>query len=93
MPKDLRSKAVRKLDDTLAPHYVRQEDVVRALEELTRLLTDRFDAEAEAVAVLGQRLAALERAGRTAPRRAARAAHAFVSQAAGRSRIGEVGAA
>jgi len=57
--KSLRSKAVRKLDDTLAPHYVRQEDVVRALEELTRLLTDRFDAEAEAVAVLGQRLAAL----------------------------------
>jgi hypothetical protein len=59
VPKSLRSKAVRKLDDTLAPHYVRQEDVVRALEELTRLLTDRFDAEAEAVAVLGQRLAAL----------------------------------
>jgi hypothetical protein len=55
----MRSKAVRKLDDTLAPHYVRQEDVVRALEELTRLLSDRFDAEAEAVAVLGQRLAAL----------------------------------
>jgi hypothetical protein len=59
MAESLRSKAVRKLDDTLAPHYVRQEDVVRALEELTRLLTDRFDAEAEAVAVLGQRLAAL----------------------------------
>ena len=55
----MRSKAVRKLDDTLAPHYVRQEDVVRALQELTRLLADRFDAEAEAVAVLGQRLAAL----------------------------------
>jgi hypothetical protein len=55
----MRSRAVRKLDDTLAPHYVRQVDVVRALEELTRLLTDRFDAEAEAVAVLGQRLAAL----------------------------------
>jgi prefoldin subunit 5 len=55
----MRSKAVRKLDDTLAPHYVRQVDVVRALEELTRRLTDRFDAEAEAVAVLGQRLAAL----------------------------------
>jgi hypothetical protein len=55
----IRSKAVRKLDDTLAPHYVRQEDVVRALEELTRLLGDRFDAEAEAVAVLGQRLDAL----------------------------------
>jgi CII-binding regulator of phage lambda lysogenization HflD len=59
MADSLRSKAVRKLDHTLAPHYVRQEDVVRALEELTRLLTDRFDAEAEAVAVLGQRLAAL----------------------------------
>ena len=59
MAESLRSKAVRKLDDTLAPHYVRQEDVVRALEELTRLLTDRFDAEAESVAVLGQRLAAL----------------------------------
>lgn len=59
MADSLRSKAVRKLDDTLAPHYVRQEDVVRALEELTRLLTDRFDAEAEAVAVIGQRLDAL----------------------------------
>jgi hypothetical protein len=59
MPRSLRSKAVRTLDDALAPHYVRQEDVARALEELTRLLTDRFDAEAEAVAVLGQRLAAM----------------------------------
>jgi uncharacterized small protein (DUF1192 family) len=59
VPKSIRARAVRKLDDTLAPHYVRQEDVVRALEELRRLLTDRFDAEAEAVAVLGQRLAAL----------------------------------
>ena len=55
----LRPKIVRRLDDTLAPHYVRQEDVARALGELTRVLTDRFDAEAEAVAVLGQRLAAL----------------------------------
>jgi hypothetical protein len=59
VPRSLRSKAVRTLDDALAPHYVRQEDVARALGELTRLLTDRFDAEAEAVAVLGQRLAAL----------------------------------
>ena len=59
MPRSLRSKAVRKLDDVLSPHYVRQEDVTRALDELTRLLTDRFDAEAEAVAVIGQRLAAL----------------------------------
>ena len=56
---NIKSKAVRKLDDTLAPHYVRQEDVVRALQELTRLLADRFDAEAEAVAVIGQRLDAL----------------------------------
>jgi uncharacterized small protein (DUF1192 family) len=55
----LRPRAVRALDTTLSPHYVRQEDVARALDELTRLLTDRFDAEAEAVAVLGQRLAAL----------------------------------
>ena len=38
---------------------MRQEHVVRALDELTRQLTDRFDAEAEAVAVIGQRLAAL----------------------------------
>lgn len=59
MAGSMKSKAVRKLDDTLAPHYVRQEDVVRALEELTRLLTDRFDAESEAVAVIGQRLDAL----------------------------------
>ena len=55
----VRPKAVRALDDALMTHYVRQEDVVRELSELTRLLSDRFDAEAEAVAVLGQRLAAL----------------------------------
>jgi len=55
----VRPRAVRRLDDALAPHYVRQEQVARALTELTRLLTDRFDAEAEAVAVLGQRVAAL----------------------------------
>ncbi len=55
----LRPKAVHKLDAVLGPHYVRQREVAKALEELTRLLTDRFDAEAEAVAVLGQRLAAL----------------------------------
>ena len=55
----VRPKAVRALDDALMTHYVRQEDVVRELAELTRVLTDRFDAEAEAVAVLGQRVAAL----------------------------------
>ncbi len=59
MPRSFRSEAVRALDDALSPHYVRQEDVARALGELTRLLSDRFDAEAEAVAVIGQRLAAL----------------------------------
>jgi len=59
MPPSFRSKAVRTLDDALSPHYVRQEDVARALEELTRLLSDRFDAEAEAVAVIGQRLTEL----------------------------------
>ena len=59
MARHFRIKAVRKLDDALSPHYVRQENVARALDELTRLLTDRFDAEAEAVAVIGQRLAAL----------------------------------
>jgi hypothetical protein len=55
----VRPKAVRALDDALMTHYVRQEDVVRELSELRRVLTDRFDAESEAVAVLGQRLAAL----------------------------------
>ena len=55
----VRSKAVRKLDDVLSPHYVRQEEVDRALRELTRVLGDRFDAEAEAIAVLGQRLTVL----------------------------------
>lgn len=59
MPQSFRSKAIRTLDDALSPHYVRQEDVARALDELTRLLADRFDAEAEAVAVIGQRLTAL----------------------------------
>jgi hypothetical protein len=59
MARPLRSKAVRTLDDALSSHYVRQEHVVRALDDLTRQLADRFDAEAEAVAVIGQRLAAL----------------------------------
>jgi hypothetical protein len=59
MARPLRAKAVRTLDEALSSHYVRQEDVVRELEELTRVLTDRFDAEAEAVAVLGQQVAAL----------------------------------
>ena len=56
MARPIRAKAVRTLDDALSSHYVRQEHVVRALDELTRQLTDRFDAEAEAVAVIGQRL-------------------------------------
>jgi hypothetical protein len=59
MDASFRSKVIRTLDDALSPHYVRQEDVSRALDELTRLLADRFDAEAEAVAVLGQRVSAL----------------------------------
>jgi hypothetical protein len=48
-----------KLDDSLDQHYVRREEVGHRLDELTRMLTDRFDAEAEAVAIIGQRLAAL----------------------------------
>lgn len=59
MARPIRDKASRKLDDALGSRYVRQEDVARALDELTRLLSDRFDAEAESVAVLGQRLEAL----------------------------------
>lgn len=59
MARPIRAKAARKLDDALGSRYVRQEDVARALDELTRVLSDRFDAETEAVAVLGQRLAAL----------------------------------
>ena len=59
MARPIRDRAVLKLDDALGSRYVRQEDVARALDELTRVLSDRFDAEAEAVAVLGQRLEAL----------------------------------
>lgn len=59
MARPIRAKAVRALDDALSSHYVRQEHVVRALDELQRQLTDRFDAESEAVAVIGQRLDAL----------------------------------
>ena len=59
MARHFRIKAVRKLDDVLSPHYVLQEEVDRALQELTRVLGDRFDAEAEAIAVIGQRLTAL----------------------------------
>ena len=59
MARPIRDKAVRKLDDALGPRYVRQQDVARALDELTRVLSDRFDAEAESVAVLAQRLEAV----------------------------------
>jgi hypothetical protein len=55
----IRDKAVRRIDDALGARFVRQEDLMSALDELTRVLSDRFDAEAEAVAVLGQRLEAL----------------------------------
>ena len=83
MARSLRSKAVRTLDDALSTHYVRQEDVARSLDELTRVLTDRFDAESEAVAVIGQRLAALDRARGTHAGRAGRAALASVTEANG----------
>ena len=59
MARPIRDRAVRKLDDALGSRYVRQEDVARALDELTRVLSDRFAAVAVAVAVLGQRLEAL----------------------------------
>jgi hypothetical protein len=56
MARPIRDKAVQKLDNVMGPRFVRQEDMAHALDELHRLLSDRFDAEAEAVAVLGQRL-------------------------------------
>jgi conjugal transfer/entry exclusion protein len=59
MARPIRDRAVRKIDDALSSRYVRQEDMAHALDELTRVLSDRFDAEAEAVAVIGQRLEAL----------------------------------
>jgi hypothetical protein len=56
MARPIRDKAVQKLDNVMSPRYVRQEDLAHSLDELRRLLSDRFDAEAEAVAVIGQRL-------------------------------------
>jgi len=56
----MRSRVGRELDDALSSHYVRQQQVAQAVEELRRLLEDRFDAETEAIAIIGQRISALE---------------------------------
>jgi hypothetical protein len=59
----LRPKAQQKVDNLVGDLYVREEAFEAALkasiDELTRVLANRFDAEAEVNAIIGQRVAAL----------------------------------
>ena len=54
-----RPKAVEKIDNLVGPLYVREDHLRTVVDELTRLLADRFDAEAEENAIFGTRITAL----------------------------------
>jgi DNA anti-recombination protein RmuC len=55
----VRPKAAEKLDNLVGPLYVREDHLRTVVDELTRLLADRFDAEAEENAIFGARITAL----------------------------------
>jgi hypothetical protein len=55
----VRPKAVEKIDNLVGPLYVREDHLRTVVDELTRLLADRFDAEAEVNAIFGARITAL----------------------------------
>jgi cell division protein FtsB len=55
----LRPTVQRRIDGLVGPLYVHHDDMTQAVAELTRMLSDRFDAEAEQAAVTGRRLDAL----------------------------------
>jgi hypothetical protein len=55
----LRPKAQEKIDNLVGPLYVREEQLRSIVDELTRMLADRFDAEAEENAIFGARLSAV----------------------------------
>jgi chromosome segregation ATPase len=55
----LRPAAQQKVDNLVGSLYVREEVLEAAVDELSRMLANRFDAEAEVNAIIGQRVAAL----------------------------------
>jgi hypothetical protein len=55
----VRPKAREKIDNLVGPLYVREEHLRSIIDELTRMLADRFDAEAEENAIFGARLSAV----------------------------------
>ena len=75
----VRPKAVRKLDDALAPHYVRQEHVVRALDRAHPLAHRPIRRRGRSGRGARSTAGGARRAGRADARRAARAALASVT--------------
>jgi polyhydroxyalkanoate synthesis regulator phasin len=57
--KAVRPKAVRKIDNLVGELYVHPDQLGAAVAELTRMMKDNVDAQAETVAVLSRQLAAL----------------------------------
>ena len=58
----VRPKAVRKVDNLVGELYVHPEHLEAAIAEVTRMMTDNVDAQAEVATVLGLRIATLDAA-------------------------------
>jgi hypothetical protein len=57
--KTVRPKAVRKIDNLVGELYVHPDQLDAAVAELTRMMKDNVDAQAEVVSVIGRQLATL----------------------------------
>ena len=58
----VRPKAVRKVDNLVGELYVHPEHLEAAIADVTRMMTDNVDAQAEVATVLGLRIATLDAA-------------------------------
>ena len=58
----VRPRAQQKVDNLVGPLYVRPEHLDAAVAEITRMMNDNADAQAEVAAVIGVRIATLEAA-------------------------------
>jgi hypothetical protein len=58
----VRPKAKQKVDNLVGELYVRPEHLDAAIAEVTRMMTENVDAQAEVATVLGTRIATLDAA-------------------------------
>ena len=56
----VRPRAQQKVDNLVGPLYVRPEHLDAAVAEITRMMTENVDAQAEVAAMIGVRIATLE---------------------------------